>query len=297
MRTARVDARRRCDDDDHGARAMMVPITALASIPRRDATTDARSTERVDAVSTVASVDVTRDVEGIFSRVVLFPREGPRVESALVDRIDAPTDDGTAARAGWSVHGAWPRSSVRVRSFARAIARAIPPRETRETPGRERMSNGTGCSNAPDASEERSTSGRSIVEPSMPTPKASLRDTFGSGLDRDDSANMSRIIGRHGSARGILSPSGSTLGRSCGRSPSEVERPMDGTYERTKSVTFEDDLPHGFPERKASFSRFHFEEEDALAPLSGFVAVVLSVVFVALSSRLITATFAALVKV
>lgn len=131
----------------------------------------------------------------------------------------------------------------------------------------------------------------------MPTPKASLRDTFGSGLDRDDSANVSRIIGRHGSARGILSPSGSTLGRSCGRSPSEVERPMDGTYERTKSVTFEDDLPHGFPERKASFSRFHFEEDDALAPLSGFVAVVLSVVFVALSSRLITATFAALVKV
>ena len=96
--------------------------------------------------------------------------------------------------------------------------------------------------------------------------------------------------GRHGSARGILSPSSQPRGKS-GPLASE-----SGTLERTKSVRFEDDLPHGFPERKSSFSSLQDEGlmEDVVGPLSGFVAVVLATLFVALASRLATAAIAAL---
>lgn len=96
--------------------------------------------------------------------------------------------------------------------------------------------------------------------------------------------------GKHGSSRGILSPS------SLPRAKSGSLASESGTMERTKSVRFEDDLPHGFPERKSSFSSLQDDRlmEDVVGPLSGFVAVVLAVGFVALASRLATAAIAAI---
>jgi len=98
-----------------------------------------------------------------------------------------------------------------------------------------------------------------------------LSDARGEDEDEDVVAASARAVGRHGSARGILSPSGSFAEK----------------RQRSK-VRFESSLPNGFPERKPSMTKLSsgaFDDssarEEAVAPFVGLVMVFLTVAFVA----------------
>ena len=98
-----------------------------------------------------------------------------------------------------------------------------------------------------------------------------LLDARGEDEDEDGVSASARAVGRHGSARGILSPSGSFAEK----------------RQRSK-VRFESSLPNGFPERKPSMTKLSsgaFDDssarEEAVTPFVGLVMVFLTVAFVA----------------